>query len=725
MEDFKERIRQQKKTDRQVYRDAVTKMETIVDKNVEKGHKRDGKHLECEQIGWTILDYFKIPHIEIPEEISNVEGLEYILDSAHIMKRIVLLEKDWWKWDSFPLLVKVKETGEYQVLFPGKRNGYYKVEADTGQEKRITRKDAEEYETEAFCLYPPFEKQHLGIKAFLCSLWRPFGIWDWGILIALTFLVIIMGIVLPFVNEFIFDTIIPSGTKDDIFPIAALLFGVVFTTGIFRLMKSIWVIRMGDKGKLWMEAGLWNRIFRLPVRFFKDYEAGDLTNRIFMISDICETVQKGLLPVLLTMAFSVVYLFQIQSLSQALIGPSCLILVLVLVLTLANALLKMKINRELNQTDAKISGFLYQIYSGIRKIKLCGAEVRVFAKWANMYEKKGKSQFRQPFFVKYSGTLQNIVIVGGSLLIYHVVFREKLSASVYISYQIAFGNLLAVVFQLGVLADAFAFLVPALKMAEPLLIEEEESGIGRNKVSSLQGEIELSNVSFRYQPDMDYILRDFHLTIHPGEYVAVVGPSGCGKSTLFRLLLGFEQAEKGAIYYDGRDLSMLEPRSVRKRIGTVLQDGKLFEGDIFANISLCAPELTMEEAWEAAEAAGLAEDIEAMPMGMFTMVSENDGGISGGQKQRILIARVLAMKPDVLLFDEATSALDNITQEIVVRSIEEMKGTRIVIAHRLSTIKKCDRILYLKDGKVAEDGTYEELMALDGGFATLAKRQLA
>ena len=355
---------------------------------------------------------------------------------------------------------------------------------------------------------------------------------------------------------------------------------------------------------------------------------------------------------------------------------------------------------------------------------MCGAEVRVFAKWANLYEKKGKSQFRLPFLVKYRAAFQNLILLGGTLLIYNVVFRENLSASVYISYQIAFGNLLAVVFQLGVLGKAFAFLVPALKMAEPLLREEEESMAGKMQIYSLQGEIELSNVSFRYQTNMDYILKDFQLSIKPGEYVAVVGPSGCGKSTLFRLLLGFEKVEKGAIYYDGRDLSMLEPCSVRKRIGIVLQDGKLFEGDIFSNISLCAPELTMEEAWKAAEAAGLADDIKDMPMGMFTRVSEKEGGISGGQKQRILIARVLAMKPDVLLFDEATSALDNITQDVVVRSIEKMKGTKIVIAHRLSTIKKCDRILYLQDGKVTEDGSYEELMALNGGFAELAKRQL-
>ncbi len=173
-----------------------------------------------------------------------------------------------------------------------------------------------------------------------------------------------------------------------------------------------------------------------------------------------------------------------------------------------------------------------------------------------------------------------------------------------------------------------------------------------------------------------------------------------------RLLLGFEKPQKGAIYFDGKDLSKINLRSQRHCIGVVLQDGKLFQGDIFSNISISAPKLTLDEAWEAAELAGIAADIRKMPMGMNTIISEGSGGISGGQRQRLMIARAIAPKPKVLLLDEATSALDNITQKKLADALAGLKCTRIVIAHRLSTIKQCDRILVLDKGKIAEEGTY-------------------
>ena len=222
---------------------------------------------------------------------------------------------------------------------------------------------------------------------------------------------------------------------------------------------------------------------------------------------------------------------------------------------------------------------------------------------------------------------------------------------------------------------------------------------------------------------MPLILDNLSLKIRPGQYVAIVGKTGCGKSTHMRLLLGFEHTKKGAIYYDGRDLEKIDLRSLRRRIGVVMQNGKLFQGDIYSNIVISAPWLGRKEAWEAAELAGIADDIRNMPMGMDTVISEGSGGISGGQRQRLMIARAIAPKPKILMFDEATSALDTLTQKKISESLNSLKCTRIVIAHRLSTIKQCDRILVLDKGKIIEDGKYDELIAKNGFFAELVARQ--
>ena len=230
-------------------------------------------------------------------------------------------------------------------------------------------------------------------------------------------------------------------------------------------------------------------------------------------------------------------------------------------------------------------------------------------------------------------------------------------------------------------------------------------------------------MTFRYEKEGRKILDDLSLRIPARQYVAIVGKTGCGKSTLLRLLLGFEKPETGAIFYDRKDIQTLDLGSLRKCIGTVLQEGDLFGGSIFENITISAPNLTLEQAWEAAEIAGIADDIRAMPMGMGTMLQEGSGSISGGQKQRIMIARAVAPKPRLLLLDEATSALDNITQKQVSEALDRMKCTRVVIAHRLSTIRHCDRILVMDAGKIVEDGTYEQLIELGGVFAELVERQ--
>jgi len=258
--------------------------------------------------------------------------------------------------------------------------------------------------------------------------------------------------------------------------------------------------------------------------------------------------------------------------------------------------------------------------------------------------------------------------------------------------------------------------VPLYERATPILRAVPEARAGTADPGLLQGKIEISHVSFRYEPDGPRILEDVTVDIRPGQFVAFVGPSGAGKSTLARLLLGFERPESGAIYYDGQDLAELDITAVRGQLGVVLQKIQLMVGSIYTNI-VGATTLTMDDAWEAARMAGFEQDIREMPMGMQTSVMEGGSTLSGGQRQRLLIARALAPKPRIFIMDEATSALDTHTQTIVSESLAALQATRIVIAHRLSTIVKADCIYYIDKGRVVQSGTYAELMRQGGPFA--------
>ena len=326
-------------------------------------------------------------------------------------------------------------------------------------------------------------------------------------------------------------------------------------------------------------------------------------------------------------------------------------------------------------------------------------------------------------FIRINSVITTAISLFSTIVLYYLAVSSGIDQSNYFAFMAAYGSVMGAFSSLAGIALSVGRIKPILEMAEPFLKTEPETADNKEMVTKLSGSIELNNVYFRYSENSPYIVNNLSLSIKSGEYVAIVGKTGCGKSTLMRLLLGFEKPEKGAIYYDGKDLNRLDLTTLRRKIGTVIQGGGLLQGDIFSNIIISAPHLTHDEAWEAAELAGIADDIRAMPMGMQTLISERHGGISGGQKQRLMIARAIAPKPKILMFDEATSALDNKTQKQVSEALDKMGCTRIVIAHRLSTIRHCDRILVLDGGKVIEEGSYDKLIAQNGYFAELVERQ--
>ena len=308
-------------------------------------------------------------------------------------------------------------------------------------------------------------------------------------------------------------------------------------------------------------------------------------------------------------------------------------------------------------------------------------------------------------------------------MIYQRTAASYVSVNTYVAFMSAYGMLSGIFTTLQGLVPQITLIKPMLATFEPLLKTTPEKDMNHGSRTDIKGEIALSKVSFRYDESQAMLLDDFSLSIRQGEYLAIVGKSGSGKSTLMRLMLGFETPLAGAVYYDGNDIASMDLQYLRKQMGIVTQDGKLFPGSIYENIAITHPGLSMDECWETAEKAGIAEDIRNMPMGMHTLLDDHTSSISGGQRQRILIARAIAADPKVLLFDEATSALDNLTQKIVIDSLRNMNCTRVVIAHRLSTVQDCDRIVMIDHGKIAESGTYEELMTRDGAFAQMVRRQ--
>ena len=720
---FDEQVRSIKHKDQEVFEESIFKMASVVLGKHDSDIAGDERIVTKAAID-EILKYYKYKPVDIPNSVTDPEEqLEYCLRPRGVMHRVVQLKGKWYRDAIGPVLAYRKEDDRPIALLPQKFSGYYYFDPSTGDKVKLNKKTAQQFYEDALVFYRPFPQKKLKIVDLLNYMKGCIAGGDIIVFIILTFLVTLVGMLTPRITKVLTGTVLESNNLSMLIGTAVFMVCVAISSMLIGIVKSLGMNRIETKTSVAVEAAFMSRVMNLPAGFFRQYSSGELQSRLQSSNQLCSLLLRSVFSTGITSVVSLLYITQIFRYAPALVAPALMVLLLTVVLSIVVTIMQMKISRKAMETGAKNNGLSFAMINGVQKIKLAGAEKRAFARWARSYAENARYTYDKPLFLKVNSAITMAISLFGMIIMYYLAVKTEIAPSDFLAFNAAYGAVTGAFMAFTGMAVSIANIKPIMEMAEPILKTEPESSEDKMMVTSLSGRIELSNVCFRYKESMPYVVDGMNLTIKAGEYLAIVGATGCGKSTLMRLLLGFETPEKGAIYYDGKDMSKIDLKSLRRRIGTVTQDGSLFQGDIYSNIVISAPHLTVNEAWEAAEMAGIADDIRAMPMGMNTVISEGQGGISGGQKQRLMIARAIAPKPKILMFDEATSALDNKTQKQVSEALDSLKCTRIVIAHRLSTIKHCDRILLLDKGKVAEEGTYEELIAKNGMFADLVARQ--
>ncbi len=675
--------------------------------------------------------------IRFPAESENLkrvkEPLEAIARASRIRMRRVILQDNWWEKDCGPLVAYTKQDNRPVALLPVSANRYELFDPIEQTRVPVDERRASTLAPFAYMFYRSLPNRAIAPLDLLQFVQKGSS-QDLLVILVTGMAMTFLGMLTPQATAIIIDNAIPDNNRWLLLELGlGLLFATLGTT-VFRLTQGFAILRMETASSATTQAAVWDRLLSLPISFFRQYTTGDLQSRVSSISSIRRRLNGMTVIDLISSLFALFYLGQLFYYDFKLALVAVAVVVVETAFTAISSILLLRKVRPLLELRGKIFGQTVQLINGISKLHVSGAEERAFAFWSKNYSRQVKLELstqKVEDAVALFNTIMPTVTKGALFWLAISLLGDTpdsigigLSLGTFLAFNTAFNSFISGATDLSNTATDVLQIIPHWKRTQPILGTIPEVDLNKADPGKLTGRIVMERVTFRYRNDGPPILDDVNICVEPGEFIALVGSSGSGKSTLFRLLLGFDAPEAGTIYYDGQDLSGLDVDAVRRQLGVVLQNGRLMSASIFENIASGA-QITLDEAWEAARASGLADDITAMPMEMHTVISEGGGNISGGQRQRLLIARALALKPRILLFDEATSALDNRTQAIVSESLDKLQVTRIVIAHRLSTIRNAHRIYVLQAGRIVQQGSFEELASQEGLFAQLMARQIA
>ncbi len=673
------------------------------------------------------------------DQTSTSRTADRISNASRIRHRQVLLRDDWWRHDCGPLLAfvleeqpsdnpeeKPQKTRRPVALLPTSSTSYEMVDPADRTRTTVDAQVAAQLAGSAMMFYPALPERPVRFLDLLHLAFRGRRR-DLATILLMGIGGGVLAILVPLVTEQLFGRVIPGADRSQLLEMTLALVAAALGAAAFQVTRSIAILRLTGKIDGSLQAAVWDRLLSLPSAFFRRYTVGDLADRAMGVDAIRNLLVGNVTTAFLGLVFSVFSFAVLFYYSARLALLATGLIALLVGVTSLFAYLQLRHQRVLLAIQGKIASVLLGLIQGLGKLRTSGAEKRAYALWAEHFTTQRRRTFRSRRLANSQATFSAVYGVASTLSLFALMglaLRSDLSISRFLAFSAAFGQVQAAALTFVSLISGVLSMVPIYERLAPILKEPSEVDETKLEAGGLSGDIELAHVSFRYHDDSPLVLADVSLRAHPGEFIALVGPSGSGKSTCLRLILGFERPQAGSIYFDGQDLASLDLQSVRQQTGVVLQSTRPMAGDIYRNI-IGTRDLGSHAAWEAARMAGLAEDIQAMPMGMHTVISEGAGTFSGGQIQRLMIARAIVNRPRILMFDEATSALDNRTQKVVAESLESLKATRIVVAHRLSTIQNADRIYVFDEGRIVEEGKYEDLIKKGGLFAHLAERQVA
>jgi len=670
-----------------------------------------------------LLEWMKVKS-DIVLGCSSVEDLlECSLSPQGIMYATCDLHDDSWRTRSEFMLAQL-ESGEFIACKPS-AIGYYYACPGTGEQGRMGK--GLKLRQYGWTIYRPVPEGANTVLGYLRMVLRLLSPRDIVPIFVASSLVYGLGLIGPMIHRRVLNQIVPMGLVDG----GSLLFMALWAylaAGLAKMavgtVKSLMLSNMRLRVSGQAEASVMARALLLPQSFYSNTSSGRVSRRLSAARQIADRLLSLVLDLMLTASFSLGFIPQMMQFGPLLVVPALVVLVVKSAFAVLVAFENVRNETAKMEAEVDSSGFMFSAFKGVQKIRSMGAERRVYARWAAIYQRVLKYDYDQPFELKLESEITSFISSVGTLVLISIVVGSGMSRGDYIAFTSSYGLLVSAVGDLLGSLRSILLMGPLMNQLAGILEARAEIGGIDSVVREVRGSIELDHVSFAYPGGMGAI-NDMSLRIRAGEKVALVGESGCGKSTLLKLILGAEKPVSGAVFLDGRDLSSLDIHSYRRHVGSVFQFSKLIPGTVRSNIGFTPRAVTEEEAWDAAEKACIADDLRALPLGLDTEISEsNSCGFSGGQRQRILIARAFATKPAIMVLDEATSALDNITQKKVLDAVYQEKCTVLMVAHRLSTVMGCDRILVMDGGRIVEEGTYDELMEKNGRFARLVRKQV-